>query len=75
MEKKLLDMKPGEKGRIIEISSSIRASVAGMGIRTSEELKLATEQPIRGPLVIEIKGRQTSLGRGLARSITVECEE
>ena len=75
MRKKLSDMKPGEKGRIVEINSSIRASVAGIGIRTGEELKVAAEQPIRGPLVIEIRGRGTSLGRGLAELITVECEK
>lgn len=68
-------MKPGENGRITEIDSSIRASVAGMGIRVGEELKLATEQPIKGPLVIVIKGREATLGRELAKSITVECEE
>ncbi|HID60793.1 MAG TPA: ferrous iron transport protein A [Hadesarchaea archaeon] len=75
MKKKLSDMRPAEKGRIIDIDSSIRASVAGMGIRTGEELKVATEQPIRGPVVIVVKGRETSLGRGLAKSILVECEE
>lgn len=73
MKKKLSEMKPGEKGRIIGVNSSIRSSVAGMGIRVGEELELATEQPIRGPIVIVIKGRETSLGRGLAKSITVEC--
>lgn len=75
MKKKLSDMKPGEKGRIVEIDSPIRAGVAGMGIRIGEELKVATEQPIRGPIVIIVKERETSLGRGLAKSILVECEE
>lgn len=75
MKKKLSDMKPGEKGRIIEIESSIRASVAGMGIRTGEELEVSTEHPIRGPIVIVVKGRETSLGRGLAKSILVECKK
>ncbi|HDI12522.1 MAG: ferrous iron transport protein A [Hadesarchaea archaeon] len=75
MKKKLSDMKPGEKGRIVEIDSSIRASVAGMGIRTGEELKVAAEQPIGGPVVIVVRGRETSLGKGLARSIIVECEK
>lgn len=75
MKKKLSEMKPGEKGRIIEIDPSIRASIAGIGIRVGGEVKLATEQPIRGPLVIEIKENMTSLGRGLAKSIVVECEK
>ena len=75
MKKKLSDMKPGEKGRIVEIDSSIRASVAGMGIRTGEDLKVAAEPPIGGPVVIVVRGRETSLGKGLARSIIVECEK
>jgi len=75
MKKKLSDMKPGEKGRIVEIDSSIRTIVAGMGIRTGEELEMSTKQPMKGPVVIVIKKRETSLGKGLARSIIVECEE
>lgn len=75
MKKKLSDMKPGDAGQIIEIDSSIRASVAGMGIRIGEELKVATEQPIRGPIVIVVKGREISLGRGLAKSIIVKCQQ
>lgn len=75
MLKKLADMKPGEEGVIVRIDQSIRTHIAGMGIRDGEKLKLTTEQPIRGPLVIAIKGRETSLGRKLAQLILVECEE
>lgn len=74
MERKLSEMKPGEKGQIADIDSSIRDNVAGMGIRIGEELKLAADQPVGGPLVIVIQGRETSLGRNLAKLITVERE-
>jgi len=74
MEKKLSEMKPGEKGQITDIDSSIRARVAGMGIRVGGGLKLATEQPMKGPLVVIVNGKEASLGRGLAKLITVDCE-
>jgi len=73
MRKKMSEMKPGESGKIVDIDPSIKTSVAGMGIRTGEKIKLSTEQPVKGPLVILVKGRETSLGRKLAELISVEC--
>lgn len=74
MEKKLSELEPGEAGRIVKIDPSIRASVAGMGIRKGKEVKVASEQPVGGPIVIQIEGNKSSLGRRLAESIAVEVE-
>lgn len=75
LKRKLSELKPGEEGKIIEIRSSLRAEVAGMGIRNGKKVKVSSEQPAGGPIVIEIEGNRSSLGRKLAESVTVEIEE
>ncbi len=75
LKRKLSELKPGEEGKIIEIKSSLRADVAGMGIRNGKEVKVSSEQPAGGPIVVEIEGNKSSLGRKLAKSITVEVEK
>lgn len=75
MEKKLSDLKPGEEGRIIDIKSSVRVGVAGRGIRKGKIVTVSSEQPAGGPIVIEIEGNKSSLGRRLAESVILEVEE
>jgi len=75
MEKKLSQMKYEEKGRIKEIDQSLRAQVAGMGIREGKKVEMMSKQPIKGPLVVTIDRANTSIGLGLADKIVVEVEE
>ncbi len=75
MERKLSELKPGESGKIVELGSSIPAGVAGMGIRRGKVVKVSSEQPAGGPIVIEIEGNESSIGRGIAESVTVEVEQ
>jgi ferrous iron transport protein A len=74
MEKKLSQMKYEEKGRIKEIDKSLRAQIAGMGIREGKEIEMMTKQPIKGPLVVNVDRANTSIGVGLADKIIVEVE-
>lgn len=75
MEKNLSQMKYAEKGRIKKIDRSLRAQVAGMGIREGKQIEMMTKQPIKGPVVVSIDRANTSIGRGLADKIVVEVEE
>ena len=75
MEKKLSEMKYEEKGRIKKIDRSLRAQIAGMGIREGKEVEMMTKQPIKGPVVVNVDRSNTSLGLGLADKITVEVEK
>lgn len=75
MERKLSELNRGESGKIVKIKSSARVGIAGMGIRKGKMVKVSVEQPIGGPIVIEIDGNKSSLGRGLAESVIVEVEE
>ena len=74
MEKKLSQMKYEEKGRIKKIDRSLRAQIAGMGIREGKEVKMMTKQPMKGPLVVAVDRANTSIGVGLADKIIVEVE-
>jgi len=75
MRKKLSELKPGESARIVQIDPSVKSRIAGMGMRVGEKVKLASRQPFRGPLVVVVKGRETSLGKSLASLIVVEVKE
>jgi ferrous iron transport protein A len=74
MEKKLSEMKYEEKGRIKKIDKSLRAQIAGMGIREGKDVEMMTKQPIKGPIVVNVDRSNTSIGLGLADKITVEVE-
>lgn len=72
MKKKLSEMKYGEEGIIKNIEATLIPKVAGMGIRIGKRIKIATKQPIKGPVVVTVDEATTSLGRGLASDIIVE---
>ena len=74
MRKKLSEMDYEEEGVVIQIEGSLRDKVAGMGIRVGKKLKMATKQPIKGPVVVTVDRSSISLGLGIADKIIVEVE-
>jgi len=46
-----------------------------MGIREGKKLRMATKQPIKGPVVVEVDKSFTSLGLRLADKIFVEVKK
>ncbi len=74
MRKKLSEMRYGEEGVVIIIGESLRDKVAGMGIRVGKKLKMATKQPIKGPVVVTVDRSSISLGLGIADKIIVEVD-
>ncbi|RLG69682.1 MAG: ferrous iron transport protein A [Methanobacteriota archaeon] len=75
MRKKLSEMDYGEEGTVKSIEGNLRNKVAGMGIRVGRKLKMATKQPIKGPVVVTVDQYSISLGLGIADKIIVEVEE
>ena len=75
MRKKLSEMVYGEEGIVKSIEVNLRNKVAGMGIRVGKKLKMATKQPIKGPVVVTVDQSSISLGLGIADKIIVEVEE
>ncbi len=74
MEKKLSELDFDESGVVKDIEENLRMQVAGMGIRIGKKLRMATKQPIKGPVVVEVDESLTSLGLGIAEKIIVEVE-
>lgn len=74
MEKKLSEMDFDEEGAVKEIEENLKKQVAGMGIREGKNVRMATKQPIKGPVVVEVDKSFTSLGLGIADKIVVEVE-
>jgi len=76
MEKPLTELEDGDRGRItrLEGGKEFQRNVRSRGIREGKMLEVTTIHPIGGPIVIEIDGRETALGRGMARRIFVEVE-
>ena len=72
MEKKLSEMDFDEEGTVKEIDENLKEQVAGMGIRVGKNIRMATKQPIKGPVVVEVDKSLTSLGLGIAEKIIVE---
>ena len=72
MEKKLSEMDFDEEGTVKEIDENLKKQVAGMGIRVGKIIRMATKQPIKGPVVVEVDKSLTSLGLGIAEKIIVE---
>jgi len=75
MEKKLSEMNYGEEGIVKSIEENLRKQVAGMGIRVGKKLRMATKQPIKGPVVVTVDEATTSLGLGIAEKIIMEVEK
>lgn len=46
-----------------------------MGIFRGKKVRMVSSQPLRGPITIEIEGRQITLGRGMAAKVLVEVIE
>jgi len=70
----LLDLPKNKTARIIAIDGGreFQRKLCVMGIREGELVKLVSKQPMNGPLTIQACGCQMTLGRGMARKITVE---
>ncbi|HQD27541.1 FeoA family protein [Methanoculleus thermophilus] len=74
MEEMLLDLEPGTQGtvtRFVGTPSFIR-KLRTIGIREGKTLTVVARHPLGGPVVVDVDGRQITLGRGMARRVGVE---
>jgi len=70
----LSKLKPGETARIMGLEGGygFKRNLRIKGIKEGKNIKIIARQPIGGPLVVEVDGMQTVIGRGMARKIFVE---
>jgi ferrous iron transport protein A len=60
--------------RFIDHGSSLERRLRNMGIREGKSLKLVAIHPFKGPIVVEVDGREITVGRGIAQRIMVEVK-
>lgn len=74
MEKTLLDLEPGMCGTVTGFAGTpgfIR-KLRTIGIREGKALTVIARHPLGGPVVIEVDGREVTLGRGMARRVIMD---
>lgn len=76
MEIPLTQLRTGQKAIILRLEGGqgFQRNVRTRGIREGKILEVVTRHPIGGPIVIEIDGRETAIGRGMAKRIIVEVK-
>ena len=74
MELPATKMKKGESGIIKRILGgyNFQHKMRSIGLREGKRVLIRTRQPFGGPLVLSFDGRETTIGRGMARRIIVE---
>jgi len=71
---RLSDLRPGEKGRIVEVggSETFRLRLIEMGITKNSEISVDKYAPLRDPMELIVKGYHLSLRGKDAEKIAVE---
>lgn len=46
-----------------------------MGVKEGKTVRIVARHPFAGPLVVEVDGKQITIGRGMAQRITVAQEQ
>jgi ferrous iron transport protein B len=69
-------MKPGEKGKVVEIlgGKGLVNRLEGLGIIPGTEVTKVSEQILHGPVVIKIGNTQVAIGYGMARKVMVSVD-
>jgi ferrous iron transport protein A len=69
----LSNLKDGQKAVIDQLlgGPGLERRLRSMGIREGKEVRMVAHQPLMGPVVISIDGRETTIGRSMAHRILV----
>ena len=67
----------GKKAKIIEIKGgrSIRQRLAELGLHPGDVVGMVRSAVFHGPMLIDIRGNEVAIGRGVAEKIEVEVME
>ncbi|MGQ4872503.1 MAG: FeoA family protein [Promethearchaeia archaeon] len=71
----LTDCSIGEKVKVIKVNAGWNAKrrLANLGVVPGEYITKKRAAPLKGPVIVEVKGTELAIGRGLASKIIVEC--
>ncbi len=73
----LLNATPGKWFRVVSLGErrGLRAHLRRYGLFEGDRVRVVRAAPLKGPLLIEVNGREIALGRSVAAQIIVEAEE
>ena len=76
MQKKLSELKPGEKGTIIKVqgSGALRRRLLDMGLIRGTEIEMVRKSPLGDPLEFLVKGYNLSLRKTECENVYVEVK-
>jgi ferrous iron transport protein A len=74
METRLLDLEPGMQGTVTRFTGTpgFVRKLRTIGIREGKTLTVIARHPLGGPVVVEVDGREVTLGRGMAGRVIVD---
>lgn len=78
MQLPITSLKAGAVAQITSLlgqGCSFQRKLRTMGIREGKMLKIVAIHPFSGPLVLDIEGREITLGRSIAQRIMVRVED
>ncbi len=75
-KRQLTDLRPGEKGRIIAISTSgsVRGRMMDMGLVAGSEVKVIRVAPAGDPVEVLLRGYSLALRKKEAVNVTLEVD-
>lgn len=67
-------LRRGGRGTIVKImgGEGFQENLRRRGIREGKIIEVVATHPIRGPLVLRIDNRETTIGKGMAQKIMVQ---
>ncbi|HSQ39593.1 MAG TPA: FeoA family protein [Anaerolineales bacterium] len=73
----LLNAPQGQWLKVIALNGGerLRARLTQYGLFEGDSLRILRTAPMRGPLLVEVNGREIALGRRVAEKILVEAGE
>lgn len=76
MEISLAELTTGERGRIVRFEGGwgFQARLEALGLRENKTVQKVANQPLRGPVVVEVDGCRIAIGRGMAAKVFVEVQ-
>jgi ferrous iron transport protein A len=71
------DLQEGVTATVRELRGGLgfQKQLRTMGIREGKTIRIVTRHPFWGPVVVEVDGKMTTLGRGIAGRILVEPQQ
>lgn len=73
MTQPLTSLETGRSAVVLRLEGGnlFRERIGALGIREQKTVRLVARHPFHGPVVVEIDGREITLGRGMAQHIIV----